>query len=108
MFAHYSTNLNPKIVRQSLETIPLCDIVVVVSAPPDVIAERALARCDAPWRQLSRQQWVSMGRQAEQLFDIILGAGSVRRRVKCIANDGDSFETNKAIHELCGQLVCCK
>ncbi len=86
-FPNRTTMPRPSEIDQFMETVPLPDLVVYVTAPLEVVLERTLARPDRPFRRdPSRERLAAFLRQALFAFDHAVRHPRIRDKVFRVEN----------------------
>jgi len=100
LFVHYDVKFDSEIIVHLLKSIPFSDLIVLVTASPETIANRALKRHDTPWKNLTKSQWVSLACNADRLFNLIKVNIEHSTKVAVVPNNGDRGETELAIRKV--------
>jgi hypothetical protein len=100
VFVHYGVKFDSEVIVHLLKSIPFSDLIVLVTASPETIANRALKRHDTPWKNLTKSQWVALAYNADSLFNLIKVNIEHSTKIAVVPNNGDRSETELAIRKV--------
>jgi len=86
------------LIKEYSEMIQLPDIIVYVKPPKELLIERAFRRKDIT-RRVNRDSLIDFIKNAQEVFDIFMEIGIIKRRSFIVINDGGD------IHKLSDEIV---